>query len=356
MKYVNNMLELIGNTPLLKLNKAAKGVSANVFVKLEQQNPSGSYKDRMALAMVEAAEKGLTWNNKKLDPGGTICEASSGNTAIALAFICAVKDYQAKLCTYTHMLQGDNVRLKIVRSFGAWIDACGDPAAHMSEADYQDLPDEIRESLASVIAAKREMADLEHDASNTVWVDQIYNWHHVIGQKSMGYELYQQLEGNIDAWGCAIGSGANLLGVSLALAEKGITPLSFGVVPDNSELSPPPGKRAAEKGEYQYTGKGKNLARQMGLDKWHTETSILERMLENGIPDELYQVSNEEARGMANILCEEEGIYCGMSSGANVYAALEIAGRLDPNQNVVTVIVDRRDRYLGEFPEDKFVV
>ncbi len=356
MQYVNSMLDLIGNTPLLKLNKVAKGVSANVFVKLEQQNPSGSYKDRMALAMVEAAEKGLTWNNKKLDLGGTVCEASSGNTAIALAFICAVKDYQAKLCTYAPMLQGDNARLKIVRAFGAWIDSCGDPAAYMSAEDYQDLPVEVRENLAWVISAKREMADLEQNLPNTVWLDQIYNWHHVIGQKSMGYELADQMDGKIDAWGCAIGSGANLLGVSLALAEKEIIPFTFGVVPENYELSPPPGKRVAEKESYQYSQDGKNLARHMGLEKWHTETSILERMLESGYPDELHQVSDEEAREMANKLCEEEGIYCGMSSGANVCTALKIAGQLNPDQNVVTVIVDRRDRYLGDYPKDKFVV
>ena len=91
MKYVNSMLEVIGNTPILKLNKVARKVKANVFVKLELLNPSGSYKDRMALSMIEAAENGLTWNGKKLMSGGIVCDASAGNTAPALAFVCAVK-------------------------------------------------------------------------------------------------------------------------------------------------------------------------------------------------------------------------------------------------------------------------
>src|SRR5512137_372822 len=118
MNYFNNMLELIGNTPLLKLNKIGRDLPANVFVKLEYLNPSGSYKDRMALSMIEAAEKGLTWNGKKLVPGGIVCDASAGNTAPALAFVCAVKGYQARLCTYKTMLLGDSARLKITGAFG----------------------------------------------------------------------------------------------------------------------------------------------------------------------------------------------------------------------------------------------
>lgn len=100
MNYINNITEAIGHTPLLKLNRVGKDAGANVFVKLEHLNPSGSYKDRMALAMVEAAERGDTWNGKKLDEGGTVVEASAGNTAPAVAMVCAAKGYKAKIsCT-----------------------------------------------------------------------------------------------------------------------------------------------------------------------------------------------------------------------------------------------------------------
>ena len=100
----------------------------------------------------------------------------------------------------------------------------------------------------------------------------------------------------------------------------------------------------------------KELVKKMGLKKWQTEKSIIDEMLARGYPDKFFRVSTEEARNMANRLCQEEGIYCGMSSGANVHVALKIAQRMKKNQNVVTVIVDRRDRYLGEYPNDVFIV
>ena len=110
MKYINDITEAIGNTPLLKLNKVGKGVGANVFVKLEHLNPSGSYKDRMALSMIEAAERGETWNGRKLEKGGTIVEASAGNTAPALALVAAVKGYKAKFYLYRYMFEGETTR------------------------------------------------------------------------------------------------------------------------------------------------------------------------------------------------------------------------------------------------------
>jgi cysteine synthase len=356
MKYVNSMLELVGNTPLLKLNKAARYVQANVFVKLEYLNPSGSYKDRMALEMVEAAEAGLTWNGRKLEPGGTVCDCSAGNTAPALAFVCAVKGYKARLSAYTPLLRGDSTRLKITRAFGAEVKGSPPATDYLTEEQFQSLPEEDKKDLAWVIAAKREMADLEANNPNTVWVDQIYNPHNRIGQMKIGYELADQLDGRIDAWGCAVGSGATLLGVTLALKEKGINPLTFGVAPYGSESFMDLKKPEAKKGEFKFSDMSRRLVEMMSLTKWQTEKSIVEEMLALGYPDVFFQVSEEEARDMADILCREEGIYCGMSSGANVFIALKIAERLQPGQNVVTVIVDRRDRYLGEYPNDIFVV
>ncbi len=356
MDYVNSMLELVGNTPLLKLNKVGKDVPANVFVKLEYLNPSGSYKDRMALSMIEAAEAGLTWNGKKLEPGGIVCDCSAGNTAPAIAFVCAAKGYGARLSMYTPLLRGDSTRLKITKAYGA--DVTGSPPAsdYMSEEQLNRVPDEDKKDLAWVIAAKREMADLERNLPNTVWVDQIYNPYNKIGQMSMGYEIYDQLDGKIDAWGCAVGSGATLLGVTLALKEKGVTPLTFGIAPYGSESFMDVNQPEAKKGDFKLSTMSRQLVDWMGLTKWQTEKSIVEEMMDLGYPDEFFQVSEEEARNMANILCREEGIYCGMSSGANVFIALKIAERLQPDQNVVTVIVDRRDRYLGEYPNDVFVV
>jgi len=355
MKYVNNMLEVIGNTPVLKLNKVAKDVPANVFVKLEYLNPSGSYKDRMALAMVEAAEKGLTWNNKKLKAGGVVVDASAGNTAPALAFVCAVKDYKAKLLIYKPMLRGSDVRLKITGAYGPDISEARPPTDFLTEEEMKQFSKDCYD-LPYVIAGKMQSYELEKNDPNVVWVDQIYNKYNYIGQMSLGYELYEQLDGKIDAFGCAVGSGATLLGASLALEEKGIRPFTFGIVPYGSEVYMELQKEESDKGEFKTSNLSKKIIKKMGLKKWQTEKSIIEEMLARGYPDEFFRVTTEDARNMANRLCHEEGIYCGMSSGANVHVALKIAQRLEKNQNVVTVIVDRRDRYLGEYPNDVFVV
>lgn len=356
MNYANSMLELIGHTPLLKLNKVGRHVRANVFAKLEYLNPSGSYKDRMALSMVEAAELGLTWNGRKLEPGGTVCDCSAGNTAPALAFICAVKGYKARLSAYTPLLRGDSARLKIIKAYGADVQPSAPANLYMTEEELAKIPEEDLKDLAWVIAAKREMSDLEERSENTVWVDQIYNKYNKIGQMAIGYELYDQLEGRIDAWGCAVGSGSTLYGVILALKEKGVTPLTFGVAPFGSESFIEMKSPESKWGDFHVSSMSKNLIESMKLHKWQSEKSIVQEMIENGYPQKFYQVSEEDARNMANALCEEEGIYCGMSSGANVCVALKIAEQLTPDQNIVTVIVDRRDRYLGEYPNDVFVV
>ena len=355
MEYINNMLELIGNTPLLKLNKVAKNVPANVFVKLEYLNPSGSYKDRMALSMVEAAEKGLTWNHKKLEPGGIVCDASAGNTAPALAFVSAVKGYKAMFCVYKPMLRGSSTRLKIIGAYGADVCECLSPSDFLSEEMIKQIPEEAQD-LSWVIAGKAHMSRLEEENPDVVWVDQIYNKYNYIGLKGIGYELYDQLDGKIDAWGCSVGSGATLFGVTLALKEKGVNPFTFGVIPYGSENYYQLQKPNSKKGEFELSKLRRQLIDSMGLKKWQTEKSINEEMFEAGYPDEFFGINADEARNMANRLCTEEGIYCGMSSGANVFVAMKIAERMKEGQNVVTVIVDRRDRYLGEYPNDVYIV
>jgi cysteine synthase len=353
MKYNNSMLEIIGNTPLLKLNKVAKDVEANVFVKLEYLNPSGSYKDRMALSMIEAAEKGLTWNGKKLDPGGIVCDASAGNTAPALAFVCAVKGYRARFCTYKTMLVGDSARLKITDSFGPEVYMCPLPSQEILE---KYCVDEVERRYSYIIAGKNHMYEMERDNPEVIWVDQIYNIYNAEGQRKMGQEIIEQLDGKIDAWGCSIGSGGCILGVTMELIDQGLNPWIFGVTPQHSQITG--GDISADISKVK-SGKPpimEKFVKLMGLKKWQTEKSLVERFHEMSYPNEYFQVSSEDAREIANRLCREEGIYCGMSSGANVYAALKVAERMKEGQNVVTVIVDRRDRYLGEYPNDIYVV
>jgi cysteine synthase len=356
MDYANSMLEVIGNTPLLKLNRIGKNMKSNIFVKLEHLNPSGSYKDRMALAMVEAAEKGETWNGKKLKPGGIVCDASAGNTAPALAFVCAMKGYEIRLCTYPHFLSADDknksARLKISSAFGANHYPCPTP----DDSILDQFEDEKERRFAVIIGGKNHMYRMEQDNPDVVWVDQIYNDANVKGHMTMGEEIFKQLDGKIDAWGASIGSGATFLGVAKALKGHGVEPYTFGVVPDegtslvdistgimNSQTMGRPPLRM-------------KICEMLGLEKWITEDSIVEKVYKAGYPHEWFGVTQEDARNMANRLCQEEGIYCGMSSGANVYSAMKVAEKLPAGSNIVTVIVDRRDRYLDEYPNDKYVV
>lgn len=355
MKPINSMLELIGNTPILKLNKIGKEAPANIFVKLECLNPSGSYKDRMALSMIEAAEKGLTWNHKVLKSGGIVCDASAGNCAPALAFVCAVKDIKAKINIYKPMLHQNNIRLKITEAYGPEVAESSPPSDFLSPEEERQFLIEDHD-LTYIMAGKMQCYELEEKEPDTVWLDQIYNKYNYIGQMSIGSEVYNQLNGQVDAFGCAVGSGATLLGVMLGLKKKGIKPYAFGIVPDGSEVYVDLQKKESKKGEFKKSNTMKKLIHAMGLKKWETENSIIDEMLAQGYPDEFFRVTTDEARYMANRLCKEEGIYCGMSSGANVFIALKIAKRLKKGQNVVTVIVDRRDRYLGEYPNDVFIV
>ncbi len=357
MKYINSVLEAIGKTHLLKLNKIGKDVDANVFVKLEHLNPSGSYKDRMALAMIEAAEKGETWNGKRILPGATVVDASAGNTAPAVALVCAAKGYKAKIYLYRYYFEKEvDARFKITSAYGPEVKVSSDPRKYISEDEATRLY-ELNGDLLDVLTAKRDCAQEEEESPNAIWIDQIYNSANYLGQKSIGYEIYDQLDGKIDAIGCSAGSGASLFGMCLAMKERGVKlETTFGVIPEGSEQYIEMEKNESERGEFYITGNQKEMASALGVEKWVKEKSVLEEMVAAGYPDKFFRVSSDEARAMANRLCSEEGIYCGMSSGANVAVALKLASRMKKGQNVVTLIVDRRDRYLSEYPNDQYVV
>ena len=357
MDYINSITEAIGRTPLLKLNRVGAGAGADVFVKLEHLNPSGSYKDRMALAMVNAALRGETWNGKKLPPDGVVVEASAGNTAPALALVCAAKGLRARLVLYRYQFEGaTNSRMQITQAFGPEVRVSSEPGDYLTPEQVEELS-KAEPDIPHVLAAKMDCQRMEDEDPNTVWVDQIYNMANLEGQKAMAKEIYEQLDGKIDAVGCSVAAGGTLYGLCTGLAELGVHPeLTFGVVPSGSEcyLSLP--KKECDYGEYKVSEERHKVAAAMGLSKWVTEESIIHKMVAAGYPDKCFLVTDEEARAMADRLCREEGIYCGMSSGANVLIALEIARRLGPGKTVVTTIVDRRDRYLSEIPYEKYVV
>ncbi len=332
MQYRNNMLEQIGNTPLVKLQKVTKGLKANVFVKLEYFNPSGSYKDRAALYMIEQAEK-----TGALKPGGIILDSTTGNFGPALAFVGQVKGYKVQLIISQLFLPKPD-RLNIMRSWGAEVLVKPIP------------PDEILGSapleergLLDWVLCKKYCYDIKSKDPKVWWADQISNMDNKLGhQYGQGKELAEQTGGDVAAWVASVGSAGTLWGVADALKAKNPKVKIVGIHPEDFPLFD-----WNTKGRWEYWVKKVNFP---------YPKTIVKRMMEEAPPDQIMVVKDPEARDMTNRLAKEEGIFCGLSSGANVWAAIELAKKLGPGQNVVTVAVEWRYKYVGEYPNEHYVV
>ena len=336
MRWVESTLKLIGDTPMVRLRRVTQGLDANIFVKCEYVNPSGSIKDRMALKMIEGAE-----GKGRLRRGETIVEMTSGNTGPALAFAGSVKGYRVHLLIpsrWTGTYNPEN-RIKIMKLFGADV-----RPVEMDEHKnfFSGLSD--NEAAAAMVAiGMKKCYDLEMKNKSFWWANQFSNMDNVLAHKeSTGREILEQLDGKIGAWVASIGTGGTLLGVSEALTEESVGAKVVGLEPEDANVI-----EWAEKGILP------NFLEKLGLPR---RKSIVEVMLEKGLPDEVMTVGHEEARSMANRLCREEGLFCGISSGANVYAALRVAKKLGKGANVVTVLVDNRDRYFPEYPNEHYVI
>lgn len=330
-------LDLIGNTPLLKLRKVAASTDSNVFVKCEYLNPSGSIKDRMALKMIEGAEK-----TGKLRTGGTVVDMSSGNTGPALSFVGNVKGYKVRLhipSKWTGSYNPEN-RIKLMRLFGA----------EVTPIDLEKYGDQLKgltgqERAAAVFALGMKVCyDLEQQEDSIWWSDQMSNPDNTLAHKmGTGREIVDQLDGRVSAFVASIGTGATLLGVAQALQSNSIAAKVVGVEPEDSQVIE----------EWAKTGFLNDYLGKLGMPR---RKYIIEQMTDEYVPEEMIHVGHDDAREMANRLCKEEGLFCGISSGANVYAALRVARSLPRGSNVVTICVDRRDRYLPEHPLENYVI
>jgi len=319
MKVVESILELIGNTPMLRLHKVTEGIEANVLVKLEYLNPSGSYKDRIALRMIEDAEKaGL------LKPGYTIVESSSGNTAIALAMVGSVREYKVKVFYPQEVWQEE--KKKTLYRFGA--DIVMVPLAETEIARKAGV-----HGARVEIPGRVKCKELEESNPDVWWARQFSNPSNVLAHKDLGEEILKQTGSKVEVYVSSIGTGGNLMGVTQVLKENIPHVKCIAVEPSGwpgwiDPLSP----------------EAKFVPGITG--------GIIQQIRESGLVDEVVFVSNEDARNMAYRLSKEEGIFCGMSTGANVFVAIDEAKKLGPGKNVVTVAVDRGDRY---FSDERFI-
>jgi cysteine synthase A len=324
MNTVDSTLDLIGNTPIVRLQNLTRGVGgASLFLKLEHLNPSGSYKDRMALRIIEDAERAGS-----LKPGSTIIESSSGNTAIALAFVGRLKGYKVKLFISETSLSPE--KKKILARYGAEVEMVPSavPMAERTQAKKAGLPGEMLEEPGRTMCKAAEEKD-----SSLWWARQFSNPSNFLAHADMGREIVRQLNGKVDVFVSSIGTGGNFMGISRILKE--INPHTRCVAVEPTGWA---GEEAVLSGWK--TGAKQEIPGITG--------GIQKRIIDEHMVDEIVQIGNEGAREMAYRLSGEEGIYCGISTGANVYVALNEAKKLPRGKNVVTICVDRGDRYFSD--------
>ena len=331
-----SILDHIGNTPLLKLNHVTDSLEVDIYVKCEFTNPGGSIKDRMALCMIQEAEK-----RGDLKPGGTIVDQSTGNTGPALSFVGNTMGYQVQIFLPAQLKSAYNSadRVRIARLYGA----------NVTPIDLNDFMDNAEalqgiEKAAHFVAIRMKQAyDLQQSDSSYWWANQLCNVDNTKAHREFtGTEILEQMDGPIDGWVASVGTGGTLLGVAQTLKEKYPDLKIVGVVPTDDPRIEWVRSRAVH-----------NALEKFGGPKLRF---VIEDLLEAKVMDDEITIENVDAKNMADRLCREEGLFCGMSSGANVCAAIQMARTMEKGSKIVTVVVDRRDRYFAEYPNEHYVV
>ena len=299
-----NALEAIGNTPIVKLNKVVPDHAADVWVKLEGGNPTGSYKDRMALAIIEGAEI-----RGDLKPGMTVVEYTGGSTGSGLAFVCAVKGYKF------HVVSSDafaKEKLDTMRAFGAKLEVIHSPSGKINSNLINQMIDRAKE-----LATK----------DDYFFSDQLNNADIIKGFEKMGREILEQIDGSIDAFTCSVGTAGAFMGVSNILLDSDKDTKIVALEP----ASAPYYSKNQSDGDHHVEGIG------LGFEL---------PLLDKNNYHEARGIEESEAREMAKLLASEEGIFGGTSSGLNVVGAIQLAEELGKGKTVVTIAVDTGLKYL----------
>ena len=304
MKKALNALEAIGNTPIVKLNKVVPDYAADVWVKLEGGNPTGSYKDRMALAIIEGAEI-----RGDLKQGMTVVEYTGGSTGSGLAFVCAVKGYKF------HVVSSDafaKEKLDTMRAFGAKLEVIHSSSGKINSKLINQMIDRAKE-----LATK----------DDYFFSDQLNNADIIKGFEKMGLEILEQIDGSIDAFTCSVGTAGAFMGVSNILLDSDKDTKIVALEP----ASAPYYSKNQSDGDHHVEGIG------LGFEL---------PLLDKNNYHEARGIDESEAREMAKLLASEEGIFGGTSSGLNVVGAIQLAVELGKGKTVVTIAVDTGLKYL----------
>lgn len=299
-----SVLTGIGNTPLVELRRVVPPGAARVLAKLECANPTGSMKDRMAVAAIEAAER-----DGRLRPGGTVVEYTAGTTGISLALVCAAKGYRIEI-VFSDAFSDDKRRT--MQAFGANIRDVKSDGGKINEALIKEM---IR--TAGELSAR----------PGHWYCDQLRNHDAVAGYVPMGEEIWEQTSGRIDAFVHAVSTAHSIHGVTQALWAHERSIRVVAVEPSESAVL-----SGRPSGSHKIEGIG---------------IGFIPPLWQQDLVNDIETVSTDEAKAMARRLAREEGIFAGASTGANVVAALRVAQSLGPDATVVTVVVDSGLRYLS---------
>ena len=300
----SSTIHTIGNTLIVQLQKIVPQNSADVFIKLEYFNPTGSYKDRMALAMIEEAEK-----RGDLRPGMTVVEYTGGSTGSSLAFICAVKGYKFKVVSSDAYARE---KLNTMRAFGA---------------ELEIIPSQNGKITPDLIPRMIERAKHIAQADNTYATDQFNNTDSLKGYAQIGYELLQQMAIPIDAFCGGVGTAGMLMGVAHTFREANAQTRIVALEPATSAII-----STGIAGTHHVEGIG---------------VGFVPPLLDKDYYDEARGIDEAQAQEMAKRLAKEEGIFSGTSTGLNVVGALQLARELGAGHTVVTVAADTGLKYLA---------
>ena len=313
-KIYDSVLELVGNTPMVRLNNICADLESEILVKLEYLNPSGSLKDRIALGMIEAAEK-----SGRIRPGDTIIDASTGNTGFALSTVGRLKGYNVTIYE-TMPGKAGGEKEKMMKNAGAEVRL-------VEPENIEGLKERSIAGSEVELPGRRFCLNDEKVHRDVWWARQFSSEYNVKSHHVTAEEILDHTDGHVDVFVQSIGTGGSLLGIGEVLKKACPCVKVIGIQPANSR-------------ELWYPG--------MDLPSTEIKGGIIARMLKSGCVDALVRITDAHAREMTHRLWREEGLYCGVSSGANVYFALREAQKAGEKLRIVTLLNDHMDRYLTE--------